>query len=268
MLALTLTLATIIFKHQYELDDELAMAIENSDSSTVERLLREGASARGSSVLRKDNVMAVLITRWAHIHVSPDQSPTLWRALEPRRSAGASEGGTGLEIRAQLAIVESLLRHGADPNVRSSDGALPLTIALHSSYSQPRLIQDLISAGADPNLEDEHLLTKNAAGIPSVFRATVNGNYSINLITLMLEHGANVDAADEYGHSSLMLCHKPDIMRLLLARHPDVNRRDIEGLSALDLITADYWESRRAPKKTEREVGEIKRLLVAAGAHR
>jgi uncharacterized protein len=117
----------------------------------------------------------------------------------------------------ELEIVKSLLKAGADPNLRNPASALtPLSLALQGT--NPELVALLLEAGADPN-------AKLADGdTPLMLAARVN---QPDFVRLLLEHRAESDARHaDFGYSPLMLAaNAGDIasVKLLLAAGADPN---------------------------------------------
>ena len=120
------------------------------------------------------------------------------RALWAIVSATAIYGG---DTRALLDAVRGddqpdvarLLKQGADPNGRESDGATPLAWAAMRTNTGIATI--LLEAGADPNLANE-------LGIGPLALAITNG--SSELVKLLLAHRANPNLARENGETPLM----------------------------------------------------------------
>lgn len=54
--------------------------------------------------------------------------------------------------RKDLDVIQLLLSAGADPNIQDSDGIAPLVIATWKR--SPKMVLSLLSAGANPNMQD------------------------------------------------------------------------------------------------------------------
>jgi len=163
----------------------------------------------------------------------------------------------------QKAVVEVLIRNGADVNAGIADGWSVLHQAVYVSSSSGQTGQDivelLLAANADVVAADkarrlidnlavsccplrviELLLKKGAKldvkknGLALPRRAVVEGK--TELLRRLLDMGVDPDKSDAYG--TLLICsvvwHKPEIAELLFARGADVNRKDEKGRTALD----------------------------------
>jgi tankyrase len=76
----------------------------------------------------------------------------------------------------------------------------------------------------------------NLSGLEPIHNASSFGHCEV--IELLLEHGANVNAADRWQwtplHESCMRA-KLDVALLLVRKGADVNRKNLDGMSAIDL---------------------------------
>lgn len=134
-----------------------------------------------------------------------------------------------LECRAQ--IVDFLLEHGAEVNVRSktdetdfpTTGQTPLLLAAGCFISRRRA--QLASERNMPAGYADYELA--AAG---------------NMVKNLLAHGADVKTTDTDGRTSLMMAvmqRWPDSVRVLIAAKSDVNAKDHEGRIAIDYADPD-----------------------------
>ena len=149
--------------------------------------------------------------------------------------ASATGGGGGLAIHSasyagHLQIVQSLLRHGVDIDVRGSGNGTPLQFASYSGHGD--VVQFLIDHGADVNSqEDDQSTPLNWAahsGHIDAVRALLNHHVDVNsqdnvgdtplhyavrgyvakgdhlrVVQLLLEHGADVGAMNKDGRTPL-----------------------------------------------------------------
>lgn len=149
--------------------------------------------------------------------------------------------------------VTFLLRQGANPNGEGSFGETALIAA--ARYNQPKTALLLIEAGADPEQRDNKDQTALMAA--ARFCAPRVG-------VQIIEARANVNWQDLHGRSALMYASAAGcwqmVEALLKVHNIDVNIRDDEGFTALDLIM----------EEKNLEVGgpytDIHQMLIKAGA--
>ena len=112
-------------------------------------------------------------------------------------------------------IIEILLRHGADASAEDDDG-MPVLIYGLANGNSPKVIERLLESGANPNFKHEsglpllHELVALAAfashsgykGLLSGARAEIAAN-AIEIIELLLKHGADAEVRDDYGQPVL-----------------------------------------------------------------
>ncbi|CAI5467002.1 unnamed protein product [Closterium sp. Yama58-4] len=116
-------------------------------------------------------------------------------------------------------ILELLLDHGADPNAQSDAGPPLLWACGHGKVAAAEV---LLTRGANPD-------TPNEDGVNSLLTATAAGETEI--VKLLLKHGAqpNPGAAD---------AGNTPAVSALLAAGADANKRDEDGMTALDAAAA------------------------------
>lgn len=95
--------------------------------------------------------------------------------------------------RGDTSNVQTLLDHGADPNVSDVTGNTALLRAA-TAYS-PSVIVPLLDAGAEVNWTSEQ-------GYTMLHYASYYGNHA-DILTPMLERGAQIEAKDSYGWTPL-----------------------------------------------------------------
>lgn len=105
-------------------------------------------------------------------------------------------------------IVELLVKHGADINVRQENNMTPLDCAIENMQSN--IIEFLLANGADVNLQDNY-------GVTPLHRA----------IDVEIEES---NALEEYPPSI-------KITSLILAHNPNINVMDLNGKTPLDWAT-------------------------------
>lgn len=136
-------------------------------------------------------------------------------------------------------LIEALLNHGADPNITiknpnpTFDGYTPLFVAITTPNPNPRLVKLLLEKGANPN---------------ATFRGTnilmniVSNQSNIEILDLMLNHGADINARDPNGLTPLMYAtfnkEKPElIITELLKRGANPKLTDNRGHNTTDYIS-------------------------------
>jgi uncharacterized protein len=97
-----------------------------------------------------------------------------------------------------VAVVEFLLEKGADINARDSDGQSALMYASKRSFNDTAAL--LINHGADVNVQSRK------KEISPLVLAAVAGN--VELVRMLLEHGADPNLTDIFGRSAKELAAK------------------------------------------------------------
>lgn len=124
-------------------------------------------------------------------------------------------------------VLVYLLEHGGNVRAKSSEGLTALHIA-----TSPEVAQFLIKNGADVNAQATDGRTPLAWA--------VYGN--IDVVKVLLGHGAKVDLADNAGETPLHHTPKPEVAELLVAHGANVNARDKKGRTPLHRHS-DYLEN-------------------------
>lgn len=158
--------------------------------------------------------------------------------------------------KSRNAIVNLLIDHGCDINLRDADKATPLMVAC--LRGQDDVIKTLLDRGADPDLVDDHgrtVLHKMAA------EATPNYQWSSDTLTLVFSSVRDLNQLDKGGRSPLLSAAANGqraltgaLLRCKGESGVDVNQTNEQGHSALHL----------AAKKNE---PEIVKLLLFCGAN-
>src|SRR5688572_16370123 len=220
------------------------------------------------------------------------------RTEEPRDKWMPPGGLTPLLFAARDGRVDSarvLLDAGADPNIVDPDRHNALVLALINGHVD--VAATLIRAGADVNMEDKvgqtalyaavDLHTVPASNRPAP-RETDNALTSLDVIRMLLDKGARVDAAlraqvpyrtklDRGGDGVLGIGTTPliraaksadvPVVRLLLERGANARAATRNGVSAI-LMAANVSareEDMTGRNKTQKEIIESITLLQAAG---
>ncbi|KAF5296874.1 hypothetical protein FQA39_LY12392 [Lamprigera yunnana] len=166
---------------------------------------------------------------------------------------------TGLHLTISKTIISTMLEYGADINGRDYCGRTPLIRAIKKEKVE--VINLIISKGANVAIADFHKTsvlshaTKhgleeiveflinskaidvnscNIFGITSLMLASRNGN--VNIIKMLLNAGAFVNAVDDTGLSAFYHCIKSNnqhLIQILNQRGADIDIRDVYGITPL-----------------------------------
>jgi ankyrin repeat protein len=174
---------------------------------------------------------------------------------------------TALHIASELdndVFVKLLLEQGANINLTDNIGRNALHFALENSKANTEIIKLLIDKGIDVDVRDKYGITPlhlccrrghyDALVILLERGASVNAkdskNYSVlheavfrknyNCMRELLDRGADINAVDDFGktvlHEAFEERQSPDneVIKLLLSRGVDANKRDKNQKTALD----------------------------------
>jgi len=134
------------------------------------------------------------------------------------------------------ALADMLFAHGAKLDSTDNDGLTVLAIAAQNG--KVKAAHSLIAAGADVNAP----VAKG--GYTPLMLASLSG--SSELVTLLIEHGAKVNATNPGGITALMIAaagNRSSVVGLLLKSGADVNARSEDGRSALSIAQANNNEA-------------------------
>lgn len=209
-----------------------AIELESPDRLEIVRLLiKHGANVNAPGVSAKSalhravarscaDIVELLLINGAdiNIHLDADQCTPLWCASLWERED----------------MVRLLLKHGADVNLKcATTGSTPLDMAIRKGNMA--IISSLIDTGANPNLRGEArnppLITAILSNPPRVFE----------IVQLLLQHGATINATGEYWASPLHAAVEEspiELIEFLLKNGADVNHRSqMNGMTPLMIAT-------------------------------
>ncbi|CAG7929063.1 unnamed protein product [Penicillium olsonii] len=170
-------------------------------------------------------------------------------------------------------MMELLLRYGASPHAFDKRGVTPMWWAGRSG--ETKLVEVLLRHGApiDP---------AECYKTPLLFAA---GEEQLDMLTFLIERGADLNTRDEHGHTALMsaaMTAKSEVVELLVRNGADVHMHNSKGLTALDMIREEhrnfvenipYQQQHMSPgdlelaKKLESRCLHIIATLEQAGPH-
>ena len=135
--------------------------------------------------------------------------------------------------RKDLPTLNSLRAAGADINGTDEDGRTPLMHAVLDSDPDPRFIRHLLEQGAFPDMADAN---QRWTALHFAAQAQV-----ANVVHLLVEAGAKVDAQDIFGNTPLwravMAPHpKTAVIDVLLRGGADPSTRNAHGVSPHDVV--------------------------------
>ena len=258
--------ANVGLNERLNMTQSLSLAASDGFEGVVKRLLKAGADANCTSAFTsssplqeasKNNhqsVVTLLLDAGANVnHHQNDGTTALLSAVENGHvkivqqllDAGAELQTSLSRERAyrypiQMAsmldhgsIVVLLLKAGADANANPSDGESALYLAAQRGFDF--VVKQLLEAGADPDLKYIDTLCQTPLQIASF-------NKHEDVVKLLLEGGANVNAAGAWNASALFFAvwqGNLSIVERLLQHGADANNRSLpphgRSLSVLDV---------------------------------
>ena len=197
LLALALLMAGGEFLHVRHIraNDALRAAVMDQEEVEVRDLLRSGADPNQRCVLAPDETPGLLryLPGWP-MNQGTGKSQTLLMMAASSNSAG---------------IVNELLTHGANPNIKLANGLTALLAAVTTPDSAT--IKILLARGADIHIH-------NSEGRSPLHLAALSGN--VEAAAMLLDAGTDIEEKDAQGQTALYIAycngHK-DILTLLLA---------------------------------------------------
>ncbi|KAJ9235265.1 hypothetical protein DTO169E5_6231 [Paecilomyces variotii] len=198
------------------------------------------ASGRGFEVIVK-----MLLDKGANAnHLDhPSQSPLLW-ALGAYNDSFNKMDWDIFAAGDTEAVVDLLLRNGADPNVTDEDGRTPLSLLAKRRLNSKALVRSLLRAGCNPNRKDKY-------GRTALMGAIVQG--MTEFVTALLEApNLDRDATDNFGRTAVLEAtarNKPCILGLLL--QPSAETQMAHPSTLLDELTKEdglFCDICRAPE--------------------
>ncbi|MCI4407481.1 MAG: ankyrin repeat domain-containing protein [Thermofilum sp.] len=228
----------------------LHLAAVSGNADVAKLLLESGADANARDDMGRiplhyasnASVVKMLIEAGADINARDKEGVTPLH-YATHRSLGAREP--------LIDVVKTLLEYGADVNVKTTFGVTPLHVATY--YGEVEIVKMLIKRGADVNARTSF---NRGACTPLHYTLKVEdplfGGYGSyyglveeharhECITLLVKYGADVNARDANGNTSLHYLFTwstcdADTVKLLLENGADPTIRNNQGISVLELI--------------------------------
>jgi ankyrin repeat protein len=145
-------------------------------------------------------------------------------------------------VHSDLDKVKYAIELGADVNINmKSSGGNPLVNAIFfgETENDNKIAKELIKAGADVNIKDA------VYGItPLMATHSNNGNDKLDLLKLLIQSGADVNAQPYSGVTALIYIsdrsHTPEMIEELLKAGANINHQDAYGTTALFKASNHY----------------------------
>ena len=162
----------------------------------------------------------------------------LRKGADPDLESGDPAASTPLMMGAatNAPVVKLLLDAGADANKRNSNGETALTRLCQQSRVTRASLDVLLKGGANPNLGDSQKNTPLMLAATREFRTIKDGLTFAQLAKVLIAAGADINGADEFGQTALMRAareQQTDNIRTLLERGAAIDARDKKGQTAL-----------------------------------
>ena len=127
-------------------------------------------------------------------------------------------------VKGYLDVVQVLLENGADVHARSANNESIISAAVFSGHS--KVVQILLDHGVDVHIRDWN-------GNTLLHIAATSSYNPLEVLKLLWDRGAKVDARNTDGRTPLYEADTAEIARWLLDHGADVNVRDQEGKTPL-----------------------------------
>jgi ankyrin repeat protein len=214
----------------------LASATKDEVAAFAEFLIAKGADVNAKAVLHP--FMTASVGALTPLHLAAMSNRTKFGKVLLDHGANVNavtdEGATPLMLALSadhLDFAEALVKQGADVNLVSDRIHNPA--ALFSAVRGRRVnnVRLLLENHADPNV----VSLNQGENVTALHMAAASG--SVEIVQLLLMHGAHVDARDESGMTPLWVAAISgyrEIVEVLIAAGADVNAKNGSGSTVLD----------------------------------
>ncbi len=219
---------------------DLVAAAACGDTDAVGKLL-----ALGLPIAHVDAQGATALVRAAGNGHAAMVAYLLERGADPTQAAATGATALSAAVSARRSdVIEVLLRHDVAVDQRLTGGGTALMIAAALGHAD--VAAQLLAHGADANVEDQRGERALHAAAQYAFQ-NGDGDCARQLLSRLLEHGAQVDARNLSGQTALLLLlgarvnpgiradqmQLSSLLSILLNHHADLNVQDQRGVSAL-----------------------------------
>ncbi len=255
----------------------LMFAARENDLASAQLLVKAGAEISAQSADGKDalslaffdgsyDVAGFLIDSGAKLNQADAQrfTPLFWAV--DRRNMETAPNFPWMETRDPLPLIKKMLEKGANPNAiinatpraRMREGSPRLVYATAlmraALAGDVELAKLLLSHGADPRIiskdRETTLMAASGTGFINGYHRQRTSAERLELVKLLVDLGEDVNAADNYGITPLMVAANLgdlEVVKYLVSKGADLNAHDLGkkndgafGSSVEPLMPLDY----------------------------
>jgi len=219
-------------------DPSLHEAVKQGRFEEVEALLAGGAAVDARNSYGHTPLHVAVNTRQA-----VRMATLLLRHGADVNAVETDDGDTPLHEAAMYGRVEAvrfLLAHKARLESRTESDRTPLATAARFGYAE--VVRELLRAGADPSPADREGKT------PLHLAADSDRPESSTIVSLLLEHGAKVNARDDEGRTALFKA-SPEVIEVLARHGIQIDARDRSGWTTLQVAVSEPQDDPEAVRR-------------------
>jgi ankyrin repeat protein len=221
---------------------KIIQAVKQNDVAAVESLLDKGVNVNtknsyGEPLLilsirnKYKEITRLLIEKGADVNIKQDISTSTFKVPPYGRQEAQSAGGLSALHWAvntdDMALIETLLAKKANIDSVDALGHTPLHYAVING--QTEIIKLLLFKGSNANIKDHkwgHTPLHNAVTFCQICKPEI--------IYMLLEHGADIDAVDKKGMTPIQyVSNQPETVKLLISKGANVNIQNASGATLL-----------------------------------
>lgn len=129
-----------------------------------------------------------------------------------------------------IGSVHLLLEAGASVDKMTTGNVTALHLAIY--FQHPEIVQRLLVAGADPNIQTDQFTTAQLA------------NYDVDTLELLIAFGLDVNAQNKHGETALFVESPPEVTKVLLLAGAYVFHKDNYGNTPLRIARDNNYANR------------------------